>query len=92
MARLVEVPWAIPLFTAAKNFPLGRSTGSSQDGVLLLGRVQGGMRLRELEEKTGLDYASTVGVLRQMKERSGWDKQLAPFLRQATVLLSNAKA
>ena len=62
-----------------------------RDVVLHLGRVQGGLRLRQLGEKAGLDYASTAGALRRLKERSGWDKQLARILRQATALLSNAK-
>ena len=56
-----------------------------------LGRVQGGMRLRQLGKKAGLDYASIAGALRRLKERSGWDKRLARFLRQATALLSNPK-
>ena len=62
-----------------------------RDVVLQLGRVQGGMRLRQLGEKAGLDYACTAGALRRLKERSGWDKRLARFLRQATALLSNPK-
>jgi putative transposase len=62
-----------------------------RDAVLYLGRVQGGLRLRQLGERAGLDYACTATALRRLSERSRRDKQLERFLRQATALLSNVK-
>jgi len=62
-----------------------------RDAVLYLARVQGGLRLRQLGERAGLDYACTATALRRLDERSRWDKQLERFLRQAAAQLYNVK-
>jgi hypothetical protein len=61
-----------------------------RDVALWLGRY-GGMKLREVGGKAGIDYGGVSLALRRLEQRRGEDRPLSGRLREAEPVLLNVE-